>query len=74
MDVSLNTQNVTGLGDRAATASGSASAAGQTIGLSGIYLLKGVTFLAFQDLLLGHTPPSASAMQAEARKALARVP
>ena len=66
--------NVSGLGDRAAFASGSASAAGQTIGLSGIYLLKGATFLAFQDVLLGHAAPSASAMEAEAQKALARVP
>ena len=74
VDVSLNTQNVTGLGDRAATASGSASLAGHKIGLSGIYLLKGVTFLAFQDLLLGHNPPSSAAMQAEARTALGRVP
>jgi hypothetical protein len=74
VDVSLNTKKVTGLGDRAATASGSASVAGQMIGLSGIYLLKGATFLAFQDLLLGHNPPSSAAMQAEARTALGRVP
>jgi hypothetical protein len=74
VDVSLNTQNVTGLGDRAATASGSASVAGHKIGVSGIYLLKGATFLAFQDLLLGHNPPSSAAMQAEARTALGRVP
>jgi Protein of unknown function (DUF3558) len=74
VDVSLNTKKVTGLGDRAATASGSASVAGQMIGLSGIYLLKGATFLAFQDLLLGHNPPSSAAMQAEGRTALGRVP
>jgi hypothetical protein len=74
VNVSLNTQNVSGLGDRAATASGTASVSGQTIGVSGIYLLKGATFLAFQDLLLGHNPPSSAAMQAEARTALGRVP
>jgi hypothetical protein len=56
------------------TASGSASVAGHKIGLSEIYLLKGATFLAFQDLLLGHNPPSSAAMQAEARTALGRVP
>jgi hypothetical protein len=74
VNVSLNTQNVTGLGDRAATAYSTASMAGQKIGISGIYLLKGATFLAFQDLLLGHKPPSSAALQAEARTALGRVP
>lgn len=74
VDVSLNTQNVTGLGDRAATAYSTASVAGHKIGISGIYLLKGATFLAFQDLLLGHNPPSSAALQAEARTALGRVP
>jgi hypothetical protein len=74
VDVSLNTQNVTGLGDRAATAYSTASVAGHKIGISGIYLLKGATFLAFQDLLLGSNPPSSAAMQAEARTALGRVP
>jgi hypothetical protein len=72
--VSLNTQNVTGLGDRAATATGTTSLDGQSIGFSGIYLLKGATFLAFQDIQLGQAAPSTSAMQAEAATALARVP
>jgi hypothetical protein len=74
ISLSAHTQKISGLGDRAAFASGSAAAAGQTIGLSGIYLLKGATFLGFQDLLLGHPAPSAAAMEAEAQKALARVP
>jgi hypothetical protein len=74
ISLSVNTQDVSGLGDRAAVAAGSASAAGQTIGFSGIYLLKGATFVGFQNLLLGHAAPSASAMEAEAQKALARVP
>lgn len=74
ISLSVNTHDVSGLGDRAAVAAGSASAAGQTIGFSGIYLLKGATFVGFQNLLLGHAAPSASAMEAEAQKALARVP
>ena len=74
ISLSVNTKDVSGLGDRAAVAAGSASAAGQTIGFSGIYLLKGATFVGFQSLLLGHPAPSASAMEAEAQKALARVP
>ena len=74
ISLSLNTQDVSGLGDRAAVATGSASAAGQVIGFSGIYLLKGATFVGFQSLLLGHAAPSASAMEAQAQKTLARVP
>ena len=74
ISLSVNTKDVSGLGDRAAVAAGSASAAGQTIGFSGIYLLKGATFVGFQSLLLGHAAPGASAMEAEAQKALARVP
>ena len=74
ISLSAHKTNVSGLGDRAAFVSGSASAAGQTIGLSGIYLLKGATFLAFQDLLLGHAAPGEAAMEAEARTALSRVP
>jgi hypothetical protein len=65
---------VPGLADRAATVYGSTSVAGHTIGFSGIYLLKGSTFLAFQDTLLGHDPPSAADMESEAQKAVARVP
>lgn len=74
ISLSMNAKDVSGLGDRAAVATGSASAAGQMISFSGIYLLKGSTFLGFQNLLLGHAAPSAAAMEAEAQKALARVP
>ena len=72
--LALNLKNVPGLADRAATAHGVSSLYGHTIGLSGIYLLKGATFLAFQDLLLGHAPPSTASMESEARTALSRVP
>ena len=72
VSVSLDTQNVTGLGDRAATATGSTSVDGQSLGFSGIYLLKGATFLAFQDVQLGNAAPTASAVQTEAATALAR--
>jgi hypothetical protein len=72
--VTLDTQNVTGLADRAATATGSTSIDRRAVGFSGIYLLKGATFLAFQDVQLGNAAPTASAMQTEAATALARVP
>jgi hypothetical protein len=74
ISLSAHTTNVSGLADRAAFASGSASAAGQTIELSGIYLLKGATFLAFQDVLLGHPAPGEAPMESKARTALSRVP
>jgi hypothetical protein len=63
---------VTGIGDKAAVVSGTATIQGQTIGISGIYVLKGAKFFAFQDLKLG-TPPSAAAMEAEAQQALGRL-
>jgi hypothetical protein len=72
--VSVQTSNVPGLADRAATVYSNNIIAGRKFGISGIYLLKGATFLAFQDLLLGHKPPSTSALESEARTALARVP
>ncbi len=74
MHVSLNTSDVANLGDRASTVYGSTSISGQAVGLSGIYVLKGATFFAFQDLLLGHAPPSTAAMQSEAQTTLSRVP
>lgn len=72
--ISLSTKSIPGLADRAATAQGSTSLSGQTINFSGIYLLKGATFLAFQNVLLGKTAPSTADMEGEANRALARVP
>jgi Protein of unknown function (DUF3558) len=72
--ITVHAREVAGLADRADTIYGSTALAGQTIGFSGIYLLKGVTVLAFQDILLGHAPPSTADMQSEARTALGRVP
>ena len=74
LSIAIQTKNVSGLADRAATVTGSATMAGQTIGESAIYLLKGTTFLSFSDLVLGHAAPGAAAMEAEADKALARLP
>ncbi|MGH8891644.1 MAG: hypothetical protein ACRDV3_18030 [Acidothermaceae bacterium] len=71
-NASLATSDITGLADKAATVSGTATFSGQTIGISGIYLLKGATFFAFQDLRLG-SPPTSAALQAEATTALGRV-
>lgn len=64
--------NVPGLGDKAAVISGTATIQGETLGISGIYVLKGAKFFAFQDLKLG-TPPTQAAMEAEAKVALGRI-
>jgi hypothetical protein len=71
--VSLDTGAASGIGDRAATVYGSTTIGGLPVGLSGIYVLKGATFFAFQDLVLGNHPPTVAAMKSEARTAAGRV-
>ena len=68
------TQDVSGLADRAAVVNGSVSLGGESIAASAIYLLKGTVFLSFSDVVVGGTAPTAAALEAEAGKALARVP
>jgi predicted pyridoxine 5'-phosphate oxidase superfamily flavin-nucleotide-binding protein len=65
--------DVTGLGDRAAVGTGSATIEGQTISGGVIYLLKGPNFLAFGDLTLA-TAPTADALKAQAATSLDRMP
>lgn len=71
--VNVNTGGVPGLGDQAATVYVSTSLGGQQVGLSGVYVLKGATFFAFQDLLVGHAPPTLAAMEAQATTDLGRI-
>ena len=59
--VTLDTSNVSGIGDRAATVHGSASFGGLAFGFSGIYVLKGATFFAFQDLSTARLRPASRA-------------
>ena len=68
------TQDVTGLADRATVATGSVSMGAESIGASAIYLLKGNVFLSFSDVVVGSSAPTASSLEAEASKALARLP
>ena len=68
------TQDVSGLADRASVATGSVSLGGESIAASAIYLLKGAVFLSFSDVVVGGSAPTATALEAEAGKALARVP
>ena len=68
------TQDVSGLADRASVATGSVSLGGESIAAGAIYLLKGAVFLSFSDVVVGGSAPTATALEAEAGKALARVP
>jgi hypothetical protein len=69
----ISKTDVSGLGDRAAVGTGSATIEGQTISGGVIYLLKGPNFLAFGDLTLG-TAPTADALKAQAATSLDRMP
>ncbi len=71
--INLDTSNSAGIGDKAANLTGSVVIEGKTIAFSGIYVLTGSVFFAITDLALGSTPPSASAMQAQAVTTLGRV-
>jgi hypothetical protein len=72
--INEQTQDVSGLADRAAVATGSVSLGGESIAASAIYLLKGAVFLSFSDVVVGSKAPTASALEAEAPKALSRLP
>ena len=72
LTLSLNTDSVD-IGDKAATVTGSTSLLGHSFGFSGVYVLKGPTFFAFQDLLLSKAPPAVSRMEDQARTTLGRV-
>lgn len=74
ISVHVQTADVPGLADRAATVYSKNQIAGRIFGISGIYLLKGGTVVDFQDLLLGGAPPSTSALESQARTTLSRVP
>ena len=66
----LNTANTEGIGDKAATITGAASVAGQTISFTGIYVLSGATFFTIGDLVRAKPAPTVSAIQDQARTTL----
>jgi hypothetical protein len=61
-------------GADAAVVQGGATIGGKTISVSAIYVLKGVVFFGFSDVVLGASAPDASALEAQARVALGRIP
>lgn len=71
---SEQTQDVSGLADRATVVNGSVNMGAESVAASAIYLLKGAVFLSFSDVVVGSSAPTASALEAEAPKALARLP
>jgi hypothetical protein len=73
VNAKLNTTNVADLGDRAATLTGGATLGGAPVGFTGVYVLKGATFFYLTDIVVGHSAPSASAMQAQAQTVLTRL-
>lgn len=73
VQATLDNQSVAGLADRAATLSGKASIAGVQLGFSGIYVLQGPVFFAFQDLVQGKAAPSPADMKAQAQVVLGRI-
>lgn len=71
--LSLVTSDNAGVGDKSSTVFGSTSLMGHSFGFSGIYVLKGPTFFAFQDLVLSAAPPSVARMTTQANTTLGRV-
>jgi hypothetical protein len=74
-DVQLNPTltDVSGIGDKASTASFSATVGPVTLSGSAIYVLKGPTFFGISAVRLGGTAPTADQLKAEAQKVLGRI-
>ncbi len=66
--------NQSGLGDRAATATWSATLSGLTLHASDIFVIKGAAFVGFGDLVLTKPAPSVAALKAQARTSIGRLP
>jgi hypothetical protein len=59
--------------DGALVISASATISGQTLAISGIYVLSGTTFFAITDVVLGQSAPTSDALQAQAQVILGRI-
>jgi hypothetical protein len=73
LTVNISDTSIAGA-DRAAAGTMSFSIGGHALAGSGVYLLKGATFVAIVNLVLDHAAPTVAAMEAEAQTALGRVP
>jgi hypothetical protein len=71
--INLDTSNTAGIGDKAATATGTTSIEGTSVSFTGIYVLSDATFFTIGDLVLGTHPPTVADMQAQAQTVLGRI-
>ncbi len=62
------------LADGAAIIEASGGESGITLGVIGIYILKGTIYFGLSDVAVGGKPPSQDAMKAEAQTVLGRIP
>jgi hypothetical protein len=61
-------------GTDAALLAATVSLGGKTLGMRGMYVLRGTTFFSFSDVAFNKAPPSADAMTSEAMTVLGRLP
>jgi hypothetical protein len=71
--VNLNTANTEGIGDKAATVTGSETLLGKPISFTAVYVLSGNTFFTIGDLVVGTAPPTVTAVQDQAKVTLGRI-
>jgi hypothetical protein len=71
--VSFSQTELADFADGALVISASATISGQTLAISGIYVLSGTTFFAITDVVLGQSAPTSDALQAQARVVLGRI-
>jgi hypothetical protein len=74
MPAGVNVTELPDFADGAAIFAGSTTIGGQKISVSSIAVLKGTTFFAFSDLVLGGDAPTNDALQAQAQTCLDRIP
>jgi hypothetical protein len=71
--VTMTQTELPSFADGALVVSANAKIGGQTIALSGIYVLSGTTFFAIVDLVLNKPAPTSEALQAQAQVVLGRI-
>ncbi len=72
VDISISDVSLSGA-DMAAVGTGGATIEGEKLAATAVYFLKGAVFVAFSDLVLGKSAPSASDMENEANTVLGRI-
>lgn len=73
IQANLDTTNTAGIGDKAATITGTASISGVTVSFTGIYVLSGATFFTIGDLVQAKPSPTATKIQDQAQVTLGRL-